>query len=165
MRRAGFCFLVPTVLLVLAGAAMGAGEAGEAWEKISRYFAPPAEYAGKLGNYRSPLLFDDGSRVKTPADWQRRRKEILADWHGVMGAWPTVIGRPRIEYLGEARRENFTQRTVRVETAPGQMTAGYLLTPDGAGPFPAVFVPFYEAEQQTNPRSRSAKLRWARRAG
>jgi hypothetical protein len=136
---------------LVAGFAAGARaeESGEAWGKISRYFAPPAEYVGKFGDYRSPLVFHDGSRVKAPGDWQRRRREILADWNGVMGAWPAVIERPRVETLGEVRRENFTQRTVRVETAPGQMTKGYLLIPDGAGPFPAVFVPFYEAETST----------------
>jgi len=149
MRRAGFCVLVVTVVLVSLGAAGRGKESGEAWEKISLYFAPPAQYAGKFGNYRSPLLFDDGTRVQSREDWQRRRAEILADWNGVMGAWPAVIERPRIESLGDVRRESFTQRSVRVETAPGQMTKGYLLIPDGDGPFPAVFVPFYEAETST----------------
>jgi hypothetical protein len=139
------------VVLVLLNAcnAFAAGDSSAAWAKISQYFTPPAQYAGQFGDYRSPLLFDDGTRVKTPQQWRRRRKEILDHWHGVMGAWPPIIERPALESLGEVRRENFTQRKVRVETARGQMTAGYLLIPDGAGPFPAVFVPFYEAETST----------------
>ena len=43
----------------------------ENWKVIAKYFEPPAEFAGKFGDYRSPLLFDDGSPVKTPGDWQR----------------------------------------------------------------------------------------------
>jgi hypothetical protein len=143
------CVLSAGFLVLGLGGVSRAEDPGEAWAKISDYFTPPAEYAGKFGSYRSPLVFDDGTRVKTPADWRRRREEILGHWHGVMGAWPAVIERPRIEYLAQARRENFTQHQVRVETARGQMTPGYLLVPDGAGPRPAVFVPFYEAETST----------------
>src|SRR5256714_12487059 len=67
----------------------------------------------------------------------------------MIGAWPPVIEKPAIEYVETRRRENFTQHKVRVQTAPGQMTAGYLLVPDGPGPRPAVFVPFYEPETST----------------
>jgi hypothetical protein len=35
-----------------------------AWSKIAQYFSVPAEYVGKFGDYRSPLVFDDGSQVK-----------------------------------------------------------------------------------------------------
>ena len=35
---------------------------------------------------------------------------------------------------------------MRVEIAPGRTTEGYLLVPDGRGPFPAVLVVFYEPE-------------------
>src|SRR4051794_27079216 len=91
-----------------------------AWKKLAPYFSPPPEYAGKMGDYRSPLLFDDGTPVKTPADWDRRRHEILDYWNKVMGAWPALIERPRMETLETAQRENFTQRKIRLETAKGQ---------------------------------------------
>ncbi len=52
-----------------------------------------------------------------------------------------------MEYLEEKRRENFTQHRVRVEIAPQRRTVdGYLLVPDGDGPFPAVVVVYYDAE-------------------
>ena len=35
--------------------------------------------------------------VRAAADWPRRRKEILAYWHGAMGEWPPLISSPRIE--------------------------------------------------------------------
>jgi dienelactone hydrolase len=84
--------------------------------------------------------------VKTPADWQRRRREIQTEWHQVMGAWPPLIEKPRIEYLQKTQRDGFTQCKVRVEIAPGQTDDGYLLVPPGSGPFPAIFVPYYEPE-------------------
>ena len=136
-------------VLILVVTASRAEERSAVWAKIAPHFAPPPEFAGKYGKYRSPLLFDDGTEVRTPGDWRRRRQEILDHWHGVMGAWPAVIEKPRIDYVEKKRRENFTQHKVRVETARGQMTDGYLLVPDGAGPLPAVFVPFYEAETST----------------
>lgn len=114
--------------------------------EIARYFTPPAEWAGKLGEEKSPLIFNDGSRVQSAADWKKRREEILTAWHGIMGAWPAVIERPKIEVLESKQRENFTQKRVRVEIAPGQTGDGYILIPEGKGPFPAVFVPFYEPE-------------------
>jgi dienelactone hydrolase len=63
-----------------------------------------------------------------------------------MGPWPDVLAHTQLEVLSEARRETFTQKRVRFEASPGQRTEGWLLLPDGAGPFPAVFVPFYDPE-------------------
>ncbi len=61
------------------------------------YAVIPAEFAAQQAVGKSPLVFRDGSAVKTAADWQRRRAEILADWHGIMGAWPAIIEKPKIE--------------------------------------------------------------------
>jgi hypothetical protein len=64
-----------------------------------------------------------------------------------MGPWPPVIAKPRIESLAEERRENFTQRHLRLEIAPGRTTDdAYLLVPDGDGPFPAVLVVYYDSQ-------------------
>lgn len=116
------------------------------WKEISKYFSPPEEFDGKLGDYRPVLLFGDGSPVKTPEDWQRRREEILGHWHGVMGEWPPLIERPGVEELETTTRDGFTQRKVRIEIAPEQTIDAWLLIPAGEGPFPAVFIPFYEPE-------------------
>ena len=53
------------------------GRAENPSEEIRSSFTPPPEFAGDFGTYRSPLKFDDGASVQTPADWQRRRNEIL----------------------------------------------------------------------------------------
>jgi len=140
---------VSIVVAILSAGAAGGAETGDAWKKIEPYFHPPKQFEGQFGAYRSPLVFNDGTPVKTPADWQRRRKEILDHWHGVMGQWPPLLEKPRMETVETKRRENFTQQKVRVEVARGQMVDGYLLVPEGRGPFPAVFVPFYEPETST----------------
>ena len=109
-------------------------------------FMPPGEWRGKLGRYRSPLIFNDGSRAETPAGWARRRTEIRSDWMKLMGAWPALITKPRVEVLGEARRENFRQIKVRFKWTPVEFTTGYLLIPDGRGKRPAAVTVFYEPE-------------------
>jgi dienelactone hydrolase len=123
-----------------------ADEPTAAWRTIAPFFQPPAEFADKMGQYRSPLLFNDGTPVRTAADWQRRRQEIFDTWTALMGPWPAVLEKPKVEVLKQSRRENFTQYRVRVEIAAGQTGEGWLMVPDGAGPFPAVVVVYYEPE-------------------
>lgn len=139
----GLCFL--TCIAVGVSFAASAVEPVIPSE-IAPYFQAPAEWSGKLGPYKSPRIFKDGPEVADAQDWQKRRAEILTDWHGIMGAWPVVIEKPKMEVLEATTRENFMQRKIRIEIAPGQMTDGYLLVPQGKGPFPAVFVPFYDPE-------------------
>ena len=115
-------------------------------ELLAPFFQPPPELAGKFGAYRSPLIFEDGTPVRSAADWPRRREEIAKQWTGLMGPWPAVIERPNLEVLSETHRDNFAQRRVRLETAPNQTGEGWLLVPDGSGPFPAVLVVYYEPE-------------------
>lgn len=91
-------------------------------------------------------MFADGSPVKTPADWSSRRQEILKTWNELLGPWPPLLEKPKLEYLEKESRDNFTQHHVRIEVAPGRLTDdAYLLVPDGKGPFPAVLVVYYDA--------------------
>jgi dienelactone hydrolase len=114
------------------------------------YAVMPTEFAAQSAVGASPLLFRDGTSVKTTEDWQRRRQEILKEWHAIMGEWPPIIEKPKIEVLETITRGNgITQRKIRVEIAPGQSGEGYLLFPKVAGKRPAVFVPFYEPETST----------------
>jgi dienelactone hydrolase len=107
----------------------------------------PAEFASQPAVGASPLVFQDGRPVKTAQDWARRRAEILQTWHGILGAWPKVIEKPRIDVLETKNRgEGILQKRVRVEIAPGQTGEGYLLLPAAAGRRPAVFVPYYDPE-------------------
>lgn len=135
-------------LLVLSLIAVG----GVTWAadalppEIASFFNPPIASSNDLGTYKSPLVFNDGTKVQTAADWKKRREEILADWHGIMGAWPAVIEKPKMEVLESKQRENFTQKRIRLQIGSDQTDDGYLLIPEGKGPFPAVFVPYYDPE-------------------
>jgi hypothetical protein len=113
---------------------------------LAPFFQPPAEFAGQFGNFRSPLKFADGTPVKTPADWARRREEIRRHWHEVMGPWPALLDQPRLVVREKTARDNFTQCRVEVEIAANRMASGYLLIPAGTPKFPAVFVPYYDPE-------------------
>ena len=139
------------VLVMLAGMSQLNAGAEPSKEKLpanlADAFGPPAEYKSDFGKYTSPLLFGDGKTVKTPADWKKRREEIVKYWNETLGAWPALIKKPSIEYLTKTKRDNFTQHQVRIEIAPDKQTVdGYLLIPEGKGPFPAVVIVFYDAE-------------------
>ena len=120
---------------------------------IRRYFGPPAELAAEFGAYASPLKFHDGRPVASPAEWPARRAEILKTWHGLMGAWPALLERPRVT-LSERRERagGVVEHRVDLEVAPGKFQHGYLLTPPArfAGKRPAVLVPFYAPEVSVN---------------
>jgi pimeloyl-ACP methyl ester carboxylesterase len=109
-------------------------------------FAPPPDYADRFGGYRSPLESHDGRVVTSAVDWPARRREIYDAWNRLMGPWPPVLERPAFDVLREERRDGLRQRRVRLEIAPGQTGEGWLLVPDGGGPFPAALVVFYEPE-------------------
>jgi arylsulfatase A-like enzyme len=124
---------------------------------ISNHIAPPAQladfyqcppaYQSQLGDYRSPLVRKDGSTVKTPAEWQQRRSEIVDDWHKIMGPWPELFAQPEFEQVVVTRRENITQRQLKIKIGiGGEMVDAFMLIPDGDGPFPAVLVPYYDAQ-------------------
>jgi dienelactone hydrolase len=116
-------------------------------KEVKSSFAPPSELADDFGTYKSLLTFQDGTPVKTAADWQRRRKEILATWRSMTGSWPALIEKPKVQYSEQNRRASFIQHNISVEIAPEDQTVeGYLLVPDGDGPFPAVLVVYYDAE-------------------
>jgi hypothetical protein len=133
------------IMHFLVGVSTGMAE-GPPPPAISPYFSPPTEWKDQMGGYRSPLVFEKGETVKNAADWSKRRAEILAAWQGIMGAWPEVIEKPKMEILESKQRENFTQKRIRLEIGHGQTGEGYLLMPEGRGPFPAVFVPYYDPE-------------------
>jgi dienelactone hydrolase len=118
--------------------------------ELAELFKPPQPYRSDLGDFRSPLVFADGTRVQSPADWPRRREEILSTWHTIMGAWPPLIETPRVEIVNTTRRESITQQQLRIEIALNrEMVDALLLLPNGDEPAskrPAVLVVYYDAE-------------------
>lgn len=122
--------------------------AGEPPEELRAFFQPPAELAGQFGAYASPLKFNDGRPVRSPAEWPVRRAEILRYWHAQLGPWPELLARPRLELAEVQDRDGVTQHRVEVEIVAGVMLPGFLLLPPERfrGPRPAVLVPFYAPE-------------------
>lgn len=129
-------------------------------QELKAAFVPPSAYANDLGFFRSPLQFGDGRPVKTAGDWAVRRGEIQKYWHDVMGSWPPLLERPRMEILRSELREGLAQHRVRLDIAPGQTTEGWLLVPKGPGPFPAVLVPFYEPETSIGLKGEKRDFAW-----
>ena len=140
-----FAFCISLFLFYLEASAQKA-PSSSAWEQIAPYFSPPDSLKDEFGEYDSPLVFENGDTVKTAQDWEKRRQEILDQWHQMMGEWPPLPEDQKLLILESSRRENFTQHTVSLEWVPGQTTIGYLLVPDGEGDFPAVITVFYEPE-------------------
>ncbi len=145
--RAAVCM---TLVSLVAATSVALGEdAGTRGDQLLQswapYMRPPEEFAGKFGDYRSPLVFADGSRVESPDDWMRRRAELVKTWHERLGAWPPLLERSEMKYLESVPRDGYTEHHVHVQVShDGTIADGYLLIPSGEGPFPAVLVPFYE---------------------
>jgi len=137
------------LMLVLVAGCAGPGVPHDAAppSDLAPYFAPPAEFQGALGSFRSPLLFKDGTRVGSAGEWTRRRKEIVETWTAALGTWPPLLESPRIETVETVRREDLTQHRMELGIAiDGEPVTGFLVLPPGKGPFPAVLVLFYEAQ-------------------
>ncbi len=115
-------------------------------KELSPAFTPPIEWREQLGEYASPLRFVDGTFVDSPADWELRRSQIISQWEELLGKWPALITEPQVELLATTHRENFTQHQIRFLWTPTEMATGYLLVPNGDGPFPAVLCVYYEPE-------------------
>jgi hypothetical protein len=130
---------------VVCGQTRGA-EARFHCPELAAFAQPPPSWSHRFGSYPSLLRDGAGRPITNAAQWAVHRTELRAHWDKLLGAWTPLIDKPRIETLSETNRDGLVQRRVRVETAPGQTSEGYLLLPRGPGPFPAVFVPYYEPE-------------------
>ena len=130
-RRAAFGVLVAVMVAAAGLRSIGLSQdVGMPWRgDVAPLFRTPAAFQGELGTLRSPLFFADGIAHPHVADWPRRRAEMLAEWHGLMGAWPPLLDTVPMEVLSETRRETYLQRRVRLQVAPGQRIEGWLLVP------------------------------------
>ncbi|PHQ34514.1 exo-alpha-sialidase [Rhodopirellula bahusiensis] len=114
------------------------------------YCQPPRELAKELGDCRSPLIFEDGTRVTKASNWPRRREEIRSRWESSMGEWPALISDPQVKILETAKVDSLTKHTVEFQWTPTERTTGYLLIPDtptsASRKLPAVLAVYYEPE-------------------
>ena len=64
----------------------------------------------------------------------------------MMGPWPDLITKPKLEIIETTHRENFNQYHIRFAWRRDEETEGYVLVPDSKGKKPAVITVFYEPE-------------------
>lgn len=115
-------------------------------ESLQQYANVPEQFSGDYGDFRSPLLDHDGTQITTKKQWLKRRGELLREWQEMLGEWPPLITDPDVRILESKQRENFVQHQIRFYWTPKEQTTGYLLLPEGPGPFPAVVCVYYEPE-------------------
>ncbi len=142
------CLILMAVLPAETWGQPACEETSETWSMIQPAFEIPPNLAGDFGTYRSLLQHSDGSKIETPAQWRQVRRQILDRWHSEMGNWPELFPDGQLQVLQSIRRaeEALTQHTVALRWTPQETTTGYLLVPDGQGPFPAVITVYYEPE-------------------
>jgi dienelactone hydrolase len=81
------------------------------------------------------LLFHDGSNrvapVKTPADWQKRRAEIVAGMQAIMGPLPGTQKRVPLEVKVESETDcgTYVRREITYTAEPGGRVPAFLLLP------------------------------------
>ncbi len=83
----------------------------------------------------------DGSRriVKSPADWETRRRHILANMELVMGPLPCE-DKPPLEnrVIEESRLDGYTRKKITYQARRGDPVPAYLMIPEASGRRPAV---------------------------
>lgn len=94
----------------------------------------------EFGKLPDPFLFEDGSRVKTEADWRRRREEIKKTavelQYGTLPPEPEVLEVEPLYLTGPGGLENY-----RVITGTREHPVCFTLLlqrPEGEGPYPVV---------------------------
>jgi dienelactone hydrolase len=133
---------------VLAGtlSSFGAGE------QTVRYHTPPKTthpIMAAQADYDLPSLLvrKDGSRIRTPQEWEARRQELLAEWTHILGKlepsaddrrWFGDVTKARISE--QVTREGYTRTVLTLPMETDFDQSYILLTPSGQGPgpFPAV---------------------------
>ena len=107
------------------------GFLGAAW--VARLWAveTPADFEhARLMFYR-----DAGGKeqpVRTPADWQIRRKQILAGMAQAMGDLPdrTSLGIPTVEVVETVKEPKFTRQTLRIAVDDKHSVPAYFYLPN-----------------------------------
>ena len=121
-------------------------EAEDVPAELKKFANPPGTFQWEDSKYASPLLLEDGTRVSDRQGWSKRRKEIRDNWMESMGPWPPLLSDGSLK-MGEIRaKDGYLEQRVRLEIAPDQQSAAWLLLPEGQGPFPSVLVVFYDPE-------------------
>ncbi|QEF98229.1 hypothetical protein Mal15_22780 [Stieleria maiorica] len=76
--------------------------------------------------------------VKTPDDWAKRRREIVAGMQSVMGMLPGAEKRCPLDVrvIEQVRQPGYLQQRISYQSEPGSRVTAYLLIPDAARDHP-----------------------------
>jgi dienelactone hydrolase len=105
--------------LIVAAAAAGIARAAE-----------PPFYSDKE---KLLVYLEDGKQtpVRTPRDWERRRRHIVENMELVMGPFPTRERPPLdVQVLEEVSLDGYKRRGITYAAGPGDRVPAYLMIPD-----------------------------------
>ncbi len=137
-------------------------------ERTFRYHTPPANthpLMAKQAEYDLPSLLvgEDEKPIRTVADWQSRRKELVEEWTRILGKLkPGAADRKwfgdatQIKILDTTETEGYTRIHLTIPIEKDFHQPHLLLVPkdQGKGPFPAVIAWTSTSPDYTNPEDR-----------
>jgi pimeloyl-ACP methyl ester carboxylesterase len=106
---------------------------------LNVFNAPSGIAAGKYSYADSLLTYKNknGQKmpVKTLADWQKKRVQVLAGMQKVMGPLPTMKGLPplNIQYIDSVKEDSFTCYTIKFTVAANEVLPALLYIPRQKG--------------------------------
>ncbi len=129
------------VIALLLFPTFGAAQPGDSQQTF-----PSVDELPEVRELPSPFVFLDGTKVKTPKDWERRREEMKAMvFHYQFGHAPALPAPDRIkaEILSETDALDglAVKRAVRLRFGPGDavsLSLGIHAPKKGKGPFPMI---------------------------
>jgi len=108
------------------------------WAQNHKYIFPEVDELPVMEFLPDPFVMDDGSRVKTPADWEKQREYLkIMVQHYMYGFRPPTPENVEVEVSGT----NSTRSIKFMVHAPGGKSFSFdagMLIPPGDGPFPVV---------------------------
>jgi dienelactone hydrolase len=92
--------------------------------------ADPPFYADK----QKLLVYLDGGEqktIRTPQDWEHRRRDVVESMELVMGPFPSVErSPPQMQVLDEKTMDGYTRRSITYLAGPEDRVPAYLMIPD-----------------------------------
>jgi dienelactone hydrolase len=130
---------IAATFFAIAQSAVGADSSASAGTQLPGPDAYPS-----VKELPDPFLFKDGTRVKTPADWPRRRAElvqlILGYEYGRLPAAATTVNPEETLPAKKDDATGATEHSLVLTMGPDAKVSTHLFltVPAGAGPFPVI---------------------------
>ena len=114
--------------VLTGGATRADAEHGDvSW--LAEVQTPPAALPKKAPTLASLLVDDAGGKIDTPAKWQEKRKQLLAQWLQFLGPLKVKQDPPKLKVLEEEKLDGAIRQRISYEVEPGITVEAYLLMP------------------------------------